>query len=448
MKKILLFTTTILLNATTLTIYNNNLGYVIEQKSIKLEANKTTYRYENMPESVIVSSIMPEFKSSDVKLLSQLYQNSNNNFNKKLLEANLDKEVEFYQEDKTKLKKGVLVRVEPIVIKSDDRYYVIDSIKDIIFNKMPDENRLKSYIEWYLDVKKEGSYNLDLNYLIDNISWSSNYTLTLNRDTLNLKCWAVIANRSGKDFKDVSLNLIAGRLNRSYETRAVKKMVKSNRAYYSEAVSPAVAEVVAPKSFSGYYLYNIKHKESLQDNQIKEIALIDAKDIKYRVYGEATNRGFSNYGTRKIAFDQVIEFENKKQNNLGVAMPEGLVRVYKSGYYLGENHIAKTPKNEKLKIKIGELFDIVGKKRVVEYIYKKSYKKIKVEYILKNRGKRAYQLKLNENIPRYGDRVKFKTSCNKSCRYKEKNAFNREFKIDLEANSSYKFTTEIEIYGE
>jgi hypothetical protein len=110
MKKILLFTTTILLlNATTLTIYNNNLGYVIEQKSIKLEANKTTYRYENMPESVIVSSIMPEFKSSDVKLLSQLYQNSNNNFNKKLLEANLDKEVEFYQEDKTKLKRECLL---------------------------------------------------------------------------------------------------------------------------------------------------------------------------------------------------------------------------------------------------------------------------------------------------------------------------------------------------
>jgi hypothetical protein len=448
MKKAIIFTTFTLLNATTLTIYNNNLGYVIEQKDIKLQANKTSYRYENMPKSVIVSSIVPEFKSSNVKLLSQIYQNSDTEFNKKILETNLNSEVEFYINNKKEIKKGVLLKVEPIVIKSSNKFYIVDSINSIIFNKMPDENRLKSYLEWYLDVKEAGLYKLDLGYLIDNINWSSNYTLKLNKKSLNLKCWAFIENRSGKDFKNIELNLIAGKLNRSYRTRANPRAIKKSIAYATKTVEAAPSAVVAPKSFSGYHLYSIEHKENLLDNQTKEILLIDAKDVKYKVYAEAANSGFSNYGQREFAFWQIVEFKNKKENNLGFAMPAGLVRVYKDGYYLGENQIPKSPKNEKIKIRVGRLFDVIGKKRVLEYEYKKSYKKIKIEYTLKNRGKRAYELKLIDNIPRYGDKLEYKTSCKGICSYKEKNAFTKEYKVNLDANSSYKFTTTVEIFGE
>ena len=59
--------------------------------------------------------------------------------------------------------------------------------------------------------------------------------------------------------------------------------------------------------------------------------------------------------------------KNSAENRLGMPLPKGKVRVYKadaggSQQFIGEDWIEHTPKDEKVKIKLGEAFDVVGER--------------------------------------------------------------------------------------
>jgi len=68
-----------------------------------------------------------------------------------------------------------------------------------------------------------------------------------------------------------------------------------------------------------------------------------------------------------------IEFKNTKQNQLGMPLPAGKVRVYKQDpddkalEFIGEERIDHTPKDEELSLRIGNAFDIVGERRQTNF---------------------------------------------------------------------------------
>ncbi|MGI9039440.1 MAG: DUF4139 domain-containing protein [Gemmatimonadota bacterium] len=67
-----------------------------------------------------------------------------------------------------------------------------------------------------------------------------------------------------------------------------------------------------------------------------------------------------------------LDLENRERNGLGMPMPAGIVRVYKrdaSGaqQFIGEDRIDHTPRDEKIRIKMGESFDVVGDRRQTDY---------------------------------------------------------------------------------
>jgi hypothetical protein len=63
-----------------------------------------------------------------------------------------------------------------------------------------------------------------------------------------------------------------------------------------------------------------------------------------------------------------LEFLNNKDNRMGMPLPKGKVRVYKADedkslQFIGEDEIDHTPKDEKVRLHIGNAFDIVGEWR-------------------------------------------------------------------------------------
>ena len=67
----------------------------------------------------------------------------------------------------------------------------------------------------------------------------------------------------------------------------------------------------------------------------------------------------------------VLEIENAEANNMGMPLPAGTVRVYKADprgnlQFLGEDRIEHTPRNETVRLYIGDAFDVVGTRREVE----------------------------------------------------------------------------------
>ncbi len=442
MQKIILITaTSSLLFSNSITIYNNNLANVNETKKIFLKKGLQKIKFTNLPNSIIVDSISPTFENG-VKLISQSYKNNQLSINK-LLKANLNSEVEFYMQDKQKkLLKGKLVNLNPTIIDSNKKYYIVDS-NSIIFNKLPKNIDYQPYLIWDIDSKVEKASSVELSYLLNGINWHCNYTVTLTDDTLNLKAWASIVNKSGKEFKDENVELIAGVVNRDKINIApMARMYKSN----SIGIEASADVNMLPKGISGYHIYKLPNRVSLLNNQSKQVVMISAKNIKYKRYAVANNSYFNRYQERKISFSQQIKFKNSKENALGLPLPQGLVRVYKSKHYLGDSIIGNTPKNENITLNIGQMFDIVGKQKIIKYIVRDNYRDIETKYTIKNRGKKQIDVKISENIPRYRDTIKFNTTCSGICTSREKNAFLREFTIKLKANESYSFTTEFEVY--
>jgi hypothetical protein len=67
-----------------------------------------------------------------------------------------------------------------------------------------------------------------------------------------------------------------------------------------------------------------------------------------------------------------LDFENEEENGLGMPLPAGIVRVYKrdgSGaqQFVGEDRIDHTPRDERVRIKMGEAFDVVGERRQMDF---------------------------------------------------------------------------------
>ena len=65
-----------------------------------------------------------------------------------------------------------------------------------------------------------------------------------------------------------------------------------------------------------------------------------------------------------------VEIANKKENRLGIPLPKGVLRVYKAdadGSLQFIGRIDHTPKDETIKIKMGDAFDIAGERKQTDW---------------------------------------------------------------------------------
>ncbi len=436
MKRLFLLLYTSVLYSNTVTIYNNNLAYVKENREFSLKKGEQVIEYNSTAKSLYPDSTVLSFDKKSIKLLSQNFRYSPITLNK-LLDANIGSSVEFFKGKDRNSSQGILVSANPTIVESDKHYFIVEP-KDIIFTKFPENIDSKAKLLWRVASDKEQKSSAEIKYLMESLSWQTNYTATLEGSKLHLMAWAKITNKSSKSFKDTDVTLIAGELNR--ESRAVpSRMLKM--AATPKALSDNSIE---PKPSGGYYLYKLPNTTTLLANETKQLSLIDAKSINYRRCAQALNRSFYNYGESIIDFQQVIEFKNSKENNLGLPLPAGLVRVYGKEQYLGEKRIGNIAKNEKVKLVIGKLFDLKGTKKITKYVSRKNYRDIETQYSIDNSGKEAIEAVIEERAERFGNRVTFKTSCSGRCRVVKKDAFNRVYTIELKADERFEFTTEYE----
>jgi hypothetical protein len=109
-----------------------------------------------------------------------------------------------------------------------------------------------------------------------------------------------------------------------------------------------------------------------------------------------------------------LEIANKEQHRLGMPLPKGTIRVYKAAsdgslQFIGEDIIDHTPKNEKVKIKMGEAFDVVGErtqrdwKKIAWNVYETEW-----DVQIRNHKKEDVQVTIIEPVP--GDWEVIKTS--------------------------------------
>ena len=166
----------------------------------------------------------------------------------------------------------------------------------------------------------------------------------------------------------------AGAVNRAQEPRRLARMMD---VAASPTASGETRKEFVSEGFFEYHLYTLDGRTTIKDNQTKQLALMSASDVpirKHLVYYGAQEYYRTQYGvpvsSQKVAV--LLELRNSKENRLGVPLPKGKLRVYKadasgSTQFIGEDWIDHTPKDERVKIKVGNAFDVGGERTQKEF---------------------------------------------------------------------------------
>ena len=432
-----------------ITIYNNNKAFINDTREVEVTAGKQKLIYEGVPSSVITQSVVPTFSGMKSNLYSQNYIYDLVSL-QSMLEKSINKEVAFYSNEKEPtLSKGILLSTSPnamIKENSTGKIYTLNSATQVIFSKVPENMITKPSLVWNMEAEKEGKLGIDLKYLTTGISWSSDYVLNLTKESLDLTGWITVRNNSGVSYENAKITCLAG----DVHSVPQRHNYRQKSVVYESVASPIVMDKVSEESFSGYHIYKIPFRETIANKEQKQISFIDKKSVKYHQYGKNMNSYFENYGEQKLQFSNTIEFENKKENNMGISLPTGVVRMYQKDsknetHFIGESRVGNIPEDENVTLTVGTLFDAVGEKKITKFVAKKHYRNVETTYNVRNQGKEPLELKIEERVPVYGNDITVKTSCKDHCSVEKKNAFVREFTIMLKAKEKYSFTSEFEV---
>ncbi|MBM3769733.1 MAG: DUF4139 domain-containing protein [Acidimicrobiia bacterium] len=238
------------------------------------------------------------------------------------------------------------------------------------FPQLPANLFARPTLIWTLQNTGTVLHQIEASYLATKLAWKADYVLTVGRDeAADIDGWVTLTNNSGTSFRNASLQLVAGELNR------VRQMLGDMRA---EADSCADAQMVdaamAQEAFSDYHLYTLGRKTTINNRETKQVSMLGATGFpirkRYVVDGRAFYYRNAQHPGSPVKDDVQVfyEWKNEERAGLGMPMPSGTVRVYqadsKGGVQcVGEDNIRHTPKDETLKVKIGHAFDVVAERK-------------------------------------------------------------------------------------
>ena len=413
------------------TVYNNNLGVVKDVRSIKIAKGTSTIKLTDVAQRIDPTSVHIKLNG---EVLEQNYQYDLVSIGK-ILNKYLDKKIQLVS-NKGELIEGTLLASyssQIVLRKKNGGLLMLPNSNDykISVDKLPDGLITKPTLVWMVNSESAGTQDVEVSYQTEGMGWHAEYVAVLNKDdtNLDLNSWVSIENRCGTTFKNAKLKLIAGDVHRA-------KAQRYNRGYDDE-VYMSVAKSSAPqfqeKEFFEYHIYNLQRPTTLRNNETKQVSLFEASGIKAKKYYYYKSGSYYRNNTNgKVAV--IIEFENTKANNLSIPMPKGKVRVYKSDgnaiEFIGEDFINHTPRNEKVKVKIGKAFDVLVKeveknnRRISQNVREMDY-----EITVTNRKKEDIVVDVERALGRDWEILK------SSLKYKKLNSSNILFKVPVKADS-------------
>jgi len=315
----------------------------------------------------------------------------------------------------------------------------------ISFPEVPKNLRAEPTLSLLVESRKSGEQDLELNYLSGGITWKADYIADLNEneDKINLTGFVTLTNQSGTAFRNAKLQLMAGSIQTVEEPRAYRR-AKMNYAETAVDAMPmsAAAPQMQGESFFEYHLYTLPRATTISSNQTKQLTLLQVANVPTRkeIIFEASSGYYLNdldggeeeEGAGGVT-DNVelgnpipggvfIAFENDKQSRLGMALPAGIVRVYKRdkatlSQFLGEDKIRHVPENERVRVRLGTSFDVTARKRQLSYknlpTIREQRKEVRVveftnRVVFSNAKDREQQVIYREGLP--GDAKILKTT--------------------------------------
>jgi len=416
-------------NSVFVTAYNNNLGVIRDLRTIDLQKGKSKITLTDVAELIDPTSVHIKLNAN---VLEQNFQYDLVSLSKILLKY-VDNNIRLIAPDGN-LTEGKLLSSfgnQIVLQKNDGGLIMIPNVEkySLSVSSLPEGLITKPSLVWNIESAQAGKQEAELTYQTRGINWHAEYVVVLNSDDsrLDLNSWVSIENQSGATYKDAKLKLVAGDVNLVQEQQQRFMGMRKDLAF-------AVAEPqFEEKEFFEYHIYDLQRPTTISNNETKQISLFESSDIKVeKKYLYSNLHSFNGGSSQKVKV--IVEFENTEKNKLGMPFPKGKIRVYKSDgkstEFVGEDLIDHTPKDEKIKLTIGEAFDIIVEdvqkenNRITDKVYEQVW-----EIKIKNRKNDDIVVEVDRNL---GNNWEIKSS---NISYSKENSQQVSFKVPVKANS-------------
>jgi hypothetical protein len=274
------------------------------------------------------------------------------------------------------------------------------------FGELPENLFSRPTLIWTLQNGGASRHRVEASYLASKLAWNADYVLTVARDDkrADLDGWVTLRNGSGTAFKNAKLQLVAGDLNRVRQAVAEKRFDDVRRNMEAMAAAP-----MAQEAFSEYHLYTLGRKTSINNEETKQVSMLNGTGVPVvkRFVVDGQNFYYRNVQHPGAPIKDVVQvyyqFKNEEKGGLGVPMPAGTVRVYQADskggiHFAGEDRIGHTPKDETLKLKIGNAFDVVCERNQTDF-RKIASNVYEVEYEISLRNHKTTPIVVEVNEP-------------------------------------------------
>ena len=432
-----------------LAVYNQNLALVKERRGLDLSEGLNEVRWVDVAAQIDPTSV--HFRSlSDPEGTTVLEQNYEYDIvgSAKLLQKYIDQEIAVVTADGQEYTGTLLSGSNDVILEAADGQVTVlklDQIKEFTFPALPEGLITRPTLVWQLESAQGGSQDVEVTYLTGGIQWRANYIVVLADDeqSLDLDGWVTLDNNSGTGYEDAKLKLIAGDIHRAaQDARVVEKEILYEAA--AEA-APQVEE----RAFFEYHLYEVQRPVTVKSQQTKQIEFVTASDVpaeKFFVYDGAQMQYWGvyqpvedpSYGTasnKKVMV--MIEFTNGEEQGLGLPLPKGTLRVYKndvdgSTLLVGEDAIDHTPKDEQVRLYVGDAFDIVGERVQTDFQvdYDDDWMEESYEITLRNHKEEDIEVRVVEHMFRWTEWQILESSHD----YDKMDAQTIEFRVPVEAD--------------
>lgn len=395
-----------------LTIYNQNFAVVRETIPLDLKSGVNQVRYAGASATLEPASVIlrdPAGKQR-VQILEQNFRGDPVS-QELLLDLNEGKAIEFERvttdggQTKRELVSGKIIRSgygvphgvanpfgyggntpQPIIEVDGKLRFSLPG--EPIFPALADSTILKPTLLWLIETDQAAKFDGELSYITGDMKWEADYNLVLPErgDQLDLVGWVTMDNNSGKTFPDARIKLMAGDVNKIQPSERDRRRAMSAGGGWGGGgggMTPPVTE----KTFDEYHLYELAHRTTLRDQEKKQVEFARASGVKSRalyIYDGASSdpdqrwayeemHTEREYGTQENKKVWVFrEFTNSTANQLGIPLPKGRVRVYRRNAdsqmeFTGENVIRHTPRDEVVRLAMGNAFDLVGERKRTDF---------------------------------------------------------------------------------
>ncbi len=448
-----------------LTIYNQNFGLIKDVRDINLTRGINFLRFEDVAAAIDPTSVSfaALTNPNSVAVREQNYQYDLMD-QATILARSVGKQVKFRQFLSTggvREITGILLS-SPLVTVADSNGNLQQKSQSIVVQtpsgvvvgpqgelelaELPGGLVSKPSLLWKLESDKSGVEESEISYQTQGLNWKCDYVAVGNVDdsACDLTSWVTLDNKSGATYKDAALKLMAGDVHKVTEAPQPEMMARGGMAMEMDAAKPQFQE----QSFAEYHLYALQGRTDLHDNETKQLTLFNASKVptkKLFVFDSNNNPIiYDGSGQQSQKVNVKLEVMNSKEDNLGLPMPKGKVRVYKKDQdgalqFVGEDLIDHTAKDEKVRIYLGDAFDIVADRKQTGQT-QVSDRVVRSSYSIEFRNHKESEVTVTAIEHSYGD---WKITASSQPHIK-KDSHTFEFAVKVPANGSATVTYTIE----